>query len=99
MSSLPIKQVALDRPPGSAGQEARRKPRLVSSCAAPNRISVSASVSGRGLGFQARLAEFVLLNRLKARNQRDESAEIMARAERIVFVTCKSWFAEPDSDA
>ena len=45
------------------------------------------------------MAEFVLLNRLKARNQRDESAEIMARAERIVLVTCKNWFGETDRDA
>ncbi len=69
------------------------------SCVASNPASVAALLSGRDLGFQAGLAEFVLLNRLKARNQRDESAEIMARAERIVFVTCKNWFAEPDRDA
>ena len=71
---------------------------MLSSCVTSNPVSVSASLSGRGIGFQARLAEFVLLNRLKARNQRDESAEILARAERIVFVTCKNWFAELDRD-
>ena len=99
MSSLPIKSVELGRPPGSAGLGAKCKPRLLSSSVASNPASVSASLSGRGKSFYARLAEFLLLNRLKARNQRDESAEIMARAERIVFVTCKNWFAEPDRDA
>ena len=100
MSSLPIKPVELGRPPGSAGLGAKCKPRLLSSSSvASNPVSVSASLSGRGKSFYARLAEFLLLNRLKARNQRDESAEIMARAERIVFVTCKNWFAEPDRDA
>ena len=107
MSSLPIKPVALDRPfgtgtgtgSGSAGLRAKFKPRLLSTFVASNPASVSALLSGRGIGFQARLAEFVLLNRLKARSQRDESAEIMARAERIVFVTCKNWFAESDRDA
>ena len=103
MSSLPIKPVALDRPPGTgtgtAGLGARCKPRLLPSCGASNPASVAALLSGRGLGFQAGLAEFVLLSRLKARNQRDERAEIMACAERIVFVTCKNWFAEPDRDA
>ena len=99
MSSLPIKQAQLERPPGSAGLGAKCKPRLSPSCVASNPASVSALLSGRGIGFQARVAEFVLLNRLKARNQRDESAEIMARAERIVFVTCKNWFAEPVLEA
>ena len=99
MSSLPIKQALLERPPGSAGLGAKCKPRPLPSCVASNPASVSALLSGRGIGFQARVAEFVLLNRLKARNQRDESAEIMARAERIVLVTCKNWFGETDRDA
>ena len=51
----------------------------------------------RSVSFQASLAEFFLVNRLRARSQQSkQAAEILERASHIVFVTCKHWFAEED---
>ena len=51
----------------------------------------------RSVSFKASLAEFFLVNRLRARSQQSkQAAEILERASHIVFVTCKHWFAEED---
>ncbi|RYX96655.1 MAG: hypothetical protein EOO28_07045 [Comamonadaceae bacterium] len=52
-----------------------------------------------GIGFQASIAELLLINRLKALGRRDQSAEMMERASHIVFVTCQNWFTEPEAKA
>ena len=51
----------------------------------------------RPLGFQASIAEFLLINRLRARRPAAPSADVLERAARIVFVTCKNWFAPPEN--
>ncbi|MBH2020595.1 hypothetical protein [Polaromonas sp.] len=47
----------------------------------------------RQVGFPASIAEFLLVFRLKARRRSTLSADILERAVRVVFVTCKNWFA------
>ena len=51
----------------------------------------------RQLTFQASIAEFLLINRLRARRPAAPSADVLERAARIVFVTCKNWFAPAES--
>lgn len=56
----------------------------------------------RDVGFKASLAEFLLINRLRARirpkaAQPVQSADVLQRAEKIIYVTCKDWFGEGDS--
>jgi hypothetical protein len=77
-------------------------PRSVDSSAAP-RLDIAhraatppAPVSLRA-GFQAGIAEFLLVSRLRARRRAAPSADVLERAARIVFVTCKNWFAAEDS--
>jgi hypothetical protein len=48
------------------------------------------------LSFQARIAEFLLIHRLRARHKSVPSADVLQRAERIVFITCQNWFAPPE---
>lgn len=48
------------------------------------------------LSFQARIAEFLLIHRLRARHRSAPSADVLQRAERIVFVTCQHWFTPPE---
>jgi hypothetical protein len=48
------------------------------------------------LNFQARIAEFLLIHRLRARHKSAPSADVLERAERIVFITCQNWFATPE---
>jgi len=52
-------------------------------------------VAKRKITFQASIAEFLLINRLRARRRAQPSADVMERAARIVFVTCQNWFASP----
>ena len=52
---------------------------------------------GKKHGLNARLAELLLINRLKARiSRRPHAADILERAARVVFVTCKNWFSAPN---
>lgn len=51
----------------------------------------------RQLSFQASIAEFLLVNRLRARRPTAPSADVLERAARIVFVTCQNWFAPPEN--
>lgn len=50
----------------------------------------------RAVGFPSRIAEFLLVFRLRARRQSALSADILERAVRVVLVTCKNWFAGTD---
>ena len=43
--------------------------------------------------LQARLAELLLINRLRARSQPALSADVLERGAHVVRVTCESWFA------
>lgn len=52
----------------------------------------------KSIGFQASIAEFLLVNRLRARRRSEKSPDVLERAARIVFVTCQNWFAEPERD-
>lgn len=51
----------------------------------------------RQLNLQASIAEFLLINRLRARRPATPSADVLERAARIVFVTCQNWFAPPEN--
>lgn len=91
--------------PARAGLVARVKQRLFPPSAAP-RVGgaphttasehLPAVVKKNKVSFQASIAELLLVNRLKARLQRDHSASMMERASQIIFVTCKSWFSSTD---
>lgn len=59
--------------------------------------SLPAPVARRHLGFQASIAEFLLVTRLRARRRAAPSADVLERAARIVFVTCQNWFGTDDS--
>lgn len=52
-------------------------------------------VAQKKMSFQASIAEFLLVNRLRARKRAEPSADVLERAARIVFVTCQNWFAKP----
>ena len=87
-----------DLPPASPSLVSRVRNRLFPAKAAPVSDLV-AEGQKRGIGFQASIAELLLINRLKALGRRDQSAEIMERASHIVFVTCQNWFTEPEAKA
>ena len=53
------------------------------------------AVAKRKITFQASIAEFLLVNRLRARRRAAPSVDVLERAARIVFVTCQNWFAKP----
>ena len=58
---------------------------------------VPAIAPQRQVGFPSRIAEFLLVFRLRARRRSALSADILQQAVRVVFVTCKNWFAGTDS--
>ncbi|WP_029526829.1 hypothetical protein [Polaromonas glacialis] len=58
---------------------------------------VPAIAPQRQVGFPSRIAEFLLVFRLRARRRSALSADILERAVRVVFVTCKNWFSGTDS--
>ena len=60
---------------------------------APNRLP---AVIKSKMTFQASIAELLLVNRLKARSQKDQAARMLERASQIIFVTCKSWFSQAE---
>lgn len=53
------------------------------------------AIAQKKVTFQASIAEFLLVNRLRARKPAVPSADVLERAAHIVFVTCKNWFATP----
>jgi hypothetical protein len=47
----------------------------------------------KAAGFNASIAELLLVNRLKARvHPGTQATDILERASNIVLVTCKNWF-------
>jgi hypothetical protein len=48
---------------------------------------------------RARMAQVLLVARLKARTRRDLAVDSLERAAHVIFVTCKSWFSAPFSKA
>lgn len=73
------------------GWSSREEPRESESHPAP------AIAPQRQVGFPSRIAEFLLVFRLRARRRSALSADILERAVRVVFVTCKNWFGGADS--
>jgi hypothetical protein len=53
----------------------------------------------RDIGFQASIAEFLLINRLRARRPTQPSADVLERAAHVVFVTCQNWFGKSTDGA
>lgn len=53
----------------------------------------------RLMNIQAGLAELMLLNRLRARTQRDRGGDTLERAAQIIEVTSRHWFADASSVA
>lgn len=54
-------------------------------------------VGGRKNRFSVSIAEFLLVFRLRARRTPASAASIMARALRMVLVTCEHWFGRADT--
>jgi hypothetical protein len=87
-------------PPASMASRFRQRlfhpwsgPRAPAPSSSPSQLP--APVAKRKITFQASIAEFLLVNRLRARRRAQPSADVMERAARIVFVTCQNWFAKP----
>ena len=51
----------------------------------------------RAVGFPSRIAEFLLVFRLRARRRSSLTTDILERAVRVVLVTCKHWFSGADA--
>lgn len=82
--------------PAPQGLVSRVKRRLFpASTRSPSASTALIAAPRKGITFQASIAEFLLVNRLRARSRRDQASEMLERASHIVFVTCKNWFAEP----
>lgn len=62
---------------------------------APAATQLPEPIAQKKISFQASIAEFLLVNRLRARKRAEPSADVLERASRIVFITCKNWFATP----
>jgi hypothetical protein len=58
----------------------------------PSRTHLSVIAPQRPVRFPARIAEFLLVLRLRARRRSASSADVLERAVRVVFVTCQHWF-------
>lgn len=92
------------RPPGTAVSRLKdrirqRWPSREAGEDKPASHPVPAIAPQRQVGFPARIAEFLLVFRLRARRPSTLCADILERAVRVVFVTCKHWFAGADSTA
>jgi hypothetical protein len=61
----------------------------------PAAASPPEPLAQKKMTFQASIAELLLVTRLRARKRAEPSADVLERASRIVFVTCKNWFATP----
>ena len=64
--------------------------------AAPSALAAPQPITKSAIGLQARIAEFLLILRLRARHKSEPSADVLQRAERIVSITCQDWFAPPE---
>ncbi|MDB5778326.1 MAG: hypothetical protein JWP79_2903 [Polaromonas sp.] len=91
------------KPPGTA--VSRLKERIFQGWSSREPPAQSAShpvpaiAPQRQVGFPARIAEFLLVFRLRARRRSALSADILEHAVRVVFVTCKHWFGGGDPPA
>jgi|GEM_PF-3605629 len=56
------------------------------------KAGLPARASRFAVGFPARVAEFLLLFRLRARRRSALCGDMLERAVHILVVTCKSWF-------
>ena len=59
--------------------------------------SLPAIAPERPVGFPSRIAEFLLVFRLRASRRSALSGDMMERALRVVLVTCRHWFAGDSS--
>lgn len=73
----------------------RFRQRLFQPWSGPQALAVQkpGPAAQKKMSFQASIAEFLLVNRLRARKRAEPSADVLERAAHIVFVTCKNWFA------
>ena len=82
--------------PSSAGLMARVGRRFME---APRAVSGLPGTARRmSLKLQAGMAEFLLVTRLRARNQKTQpaqSADVLRQGAHVVDVTCQNWFAAP----
>jgi hypothetical protein len=82
----------------AASMASRFRQRLFQPWAGP-RVPTAArppeATAQKKMTFQASIAELLLVTRLRARKRAEPSADVLERASRIVFVTCKNWFATP----
>jgi len=79
-----------------ASMAARLRQRLFHPWSGPHApVQPGTPTAKRKISFQASIAEFLLVNRLRARRRAQPSKDVLERAERIVFVTCQNWFARP----
>lgn len=62
---------------------------------APTAAQPLVPIAQKKMTFQASIAEFLLVNRLRARKRAEPSADVLERASRIVYVTCQYWFTAP----
>ena len=58
------------------------------------RVGPAAAEHRRQLSQQSRLAELMLLNRLRARIRHDLTADTLVRAAVVIGVTARQWFGE-----
>ena len=56
------------------------------------KAGLPARASRFAVGFPARVAEFLLLFRLRARRRSALCGDMLGRAVHVLVVTCKSWF-------
>jgi hypothetical protein len=83
-------------PAPTASRASRFRQRLFQPWAGPRTptgAQLPAPIAQKKMSFQASVAEFLLVNRLRARKRAVPSADVLERAAHIVFVTCKNWFA------
>ena len=59
-----------------------------------SRVGPAAAKHHRQVSQQFRLAELMLLNRLRARVRHDLTADTLARAAVVIGVTARQWFGE-----
>lgn len=97
MASIAKSPVVPGVSPVATGLVARVRQRLFPAVAATGLAVIKAAPSPRVISLNASIAEFLLVNRLKARSQRRvQAAEMLERAAHIVFVTCRNWFSAGD---
>ena len=61
--------------------------------------SLPVPATRRAVGFPSRVAEFLLLLRLRLRRRSALCADMLERAFHLVVVTCKNWFVTHARDA